>query len=63
MSQVSIASEYETCIDKGTNLGLKVGVLGTNFVVQNQSNTIVYLNSAIEAVSGFLDGIQYSQRS
>ena len=61
MTQVQIVNEYEKCLNIALDLDLHVGALNSNFVVQTKGGTIIFLNSSVEALRGFLDGLVYQK--
>lgn len=64
MEQADVVHTYELCKDQAKELGLFVGVLGTNFVVQKiKSGTILYVNASIAGVHGFIAGVKFAQEA
>lgn len=59
MNQVSITYQYELAKEKATLQGLFLSAMTTSFILQDHKQKILYSSNNIEAMHGFLDGIQY----
>lgn len=60
MSDVSILNVWEKCQVLATKLDLKIVVIGTNILVQNNEQTAIFYDSTVDGVYGFLCGVNYA---